>query len=75
MIFKVIIKRDEHVLEIDMLSGIIKLTNCLTTKVSYQIRMPDFNGALQIFDSDEIHFSFDSGKKMETVVLLPFDGR
>lgn len=35
MIFKVVIKREEHVLEIDILSGIIKLTNCLSTKISH----------------------------------------
>lgn len=75
MIFKVIWKREEYALELDCLNGIMKLTNAITTKLGCYIKMADFHGALQIFDSDEIHLSYSKGKKEETMVIHPFDGR
>jgi hypothetical protein len=75
MIFKMIWGREEYVLELDAIDGAIKLTNCITTKIGCYIRMADFHGALQIFDSEEIHLSYSTGKKMDTIVLHPFDGR
>ena len=75
MIFKVIWKKEEYVLELDSIKGTMKLTNSITTKLGCFIRMRDFCGALQIFDSDEIHMTYSKGKKQETIIVHPFDGR
>lgn len=75
MIFKVIWKREEYVLELDCIQGVLKLTNAVTTKLGCFIRMSDFHGALQIFDTDEIHLSYNKNKAQETIIIHPFDNR
>lgn len=73
MIFKILVKSKEFIMELDNLEGIIKITDCSSFKVTLFLRRSDFNGALKLFDSNQIQISYTHKKKIETLILVPID--
>lgn len=74
MIFKILVKENRFILEIDIVGGFIKVTNCQENKVDRVIRQREVNGCYDLFDNDEnkIVLSYISGQDPMEFTFEPF---